>query len=65
MIVNQNSLEELIKSSQKNTEILLEHYFQLVNGGISDEETTKVLCEVSDNLTHMQTTIINNLRLRK
>lgn len=59
--------EDLIRSSQENTEKLLETYFEIVNSqnGVSDEKIKEVFSEVSENLCTMQATLRHHLNCMK
>jgi hypothetical protein len=50
-------LESLIKRSYKNTELLLQTYFDLSSDNITDEEIQKTLKTIDQNITEMKTDI--------
>jgi hypothetical protein len=50
-------LEALIKSSYENNELLLETYFSLVSGNITDADIQETLKTVSRKLSEMQSEI--------
>lgn len=60
-MMHQNFIEQIIKESQRNTEMLLEMYFRIANDDITEEEISQILLEVSKNMFTTHTEIAVHL----
>lgn len=58
-------LENLIKDSHKNTELLHDIYFKSVDGEISDSEIIQTFSEIQKNICTMQAEISHQLKSSK